>query len=370
MTSQNSPLISITVCVRDGVDWVDGCLEALRNQTYRPLEIIAVDDGSTDGSKEKLLQWHAPDDEIPTKVFTQDAKGLSAGRKLALDNSQGEWVAITDIDVRPSQNWISNLFNEATPLSEDEKIVAVTGRTIFERAKDLVSHLRSVEIESKYRSRPRRTSLANGPCSMFHRHSLLEIGGFHPNWYHAEDMEVSLKLIDNGGTIVYAPEAVVAHVAESDKKRFLAKRLRDARAHVRIMRKYPQRRRKGPDLDFIGSSTMVLAVLPLWVIAITSSLPFLYLFMTTNDRNWNEIETWWQTNVLLVSISMILIQELILWRGPLGVVNRSALSTSEGNRILVYFGLKSLILLWSLSLWRGLILGIIDGVLKRNGHDF
>tara|TARA_B100001564_G_scaffold340862_1_gene334914 strand:- start:481 stop:891 length:411 start_codon:yes stop_codon:yes gene_type:complete len=136
------------------------------------------------------------------------------------------------------------------------------------------------------------------------------------------------------------------------------------------MRKYPKRRRKGPDLDFIGSSTMVLAVLPLWVIAITSSLPFLYLFMTTNDRNWNEIETWWQTNVLLVSISMILIQELILWRGPLGVVNRSALLTSEGNRIVVYFGLKSLILLWSLSLWRGLILGIVDGVLKRNGHDF
>ncbi|DAC26890.1 MAG TPA: hypothetical protein D7H99_05770 [Candidatus Poseidoniales archaeon] len=136
------------------------------------------------------------------------------------------------------------------------------------------------------------------------------------------------------------------------------------------MRKYPKRRRKGPDLDFIGSSTMVLAVLPLWVIAITSSLPFLYLFMTTNDRNWNEIETWWQTNVLLVSILMILIQELILWRGPLGVVNRSALLTSEGNRIVVYFGLKSLILLWSLSLWRGLILGIVDGVLKRNGHDF
>ena len=132
MTSQNNPLISITVCVRDGVDWVDGCLKALKNQTYRPLEIIAVDDGSTDGSKEKLLQWHAPNDEIPTRILVQDAKGLSAGRKLALDNSQGEWVAITDIDVRPSQNWISNLFYEAAPLSEDEKIVAVTGRTIFE----------------------------------------------------------------------------------------------------------------------------------------------------------------------------------------------------------------------------------------------
>ena len=33
---QENPLISITVCVRDGIQWVDGCLEALKNQTYRP----------------------------------------------------------------------------------------------------------------------------------------------------------------------------------------------------------------------------------------------------------------------------------------------------------------------------------------------
>ena len=43
---------------------------------------------------------------------------------------------------------------------------------------------------------------------------------FDPSWYHAEDMEVSLKLIANGGSIVYAPEAVVAHVAESGRSDF------------------------------------------------------------------------------------------------------------------------------------------------------
>ena len=69
MVSQN-PLISITVCVRDGVDWVDGCLEALKNQTYRPLEIIAIDDGSTDGSTQCLQKWHDEDSEIPVYVLT------------------------------------------------------------------------------------------------------------------------------------------------------------------------------------------------------------------------------------------------------------------------------------------------------------
>ncbi len=50
---------------------------------------------------------------------------------------------------------------------DGEDVVAVTGRTVFDEGDDLVSRLRSAEIERKYRSRPRRASLANGPCSMF-----------------------------------------------------------------------------------------------------------------------------------------------------------------------------------------------------------
>ena len=367
---KQNPLISITVCVRDGAHWIDGCLESLKNQTYRPLEIIAVDDGSSDGSKECLEKWHNTEDEIPVFVYSQTAIGLSAARNLAVENSRAEWIAITDIDARPTQNCISNLYEKSHPVDDGEQVVAVTGRTIFERADDLVSLLRSVEIESKYRSRPRRTSLANGPCSMFHRSSLNEIGGFDPSWYHGEDMEVSLKLIANGGTIVYAPEAVVAHVPESGRKRFLDKRSRDARAHVRIIRKYPKRRRPGPDFDFIGSSTMVLIVAPLWLTALLMVLPFLYLFNQTDNIGREEFHTWWQTKVLLVSICLMIIQEIILWRGPLGVVNRTAIFHSNKNRLYVYVAQKFLILQWSLALWKGLMLGCYDAITKKNGHDF
>ena len=50
-------LVSINVCVRDGVSWVDECLHALVNQTHRPLEIILVDDGSSDGTSMKVEEW-------------------------------------------------------------------------------------------------------------------------------------------------------------------------------------------------------------------------------------------------------------------------------------------------------------------------
>ena len=50
-------LVSVAVCVRDGIDWIDGCMESLVNQTHSPIEIILVDDGSIDGSKQKVEDW-------------------------------------------------------------------------------------------------------------------------------------------------------------------------------------------------------------------------------------------------------------------------------------------------------------------------
>ena len=121
--SLDNPLITVTVCVRNGIEWVDGCIEALKNQTYRPLEIIAVDDGSTDGSTKCLEKWHDESGEVPVYILTQPPTGLSSGRQLALEKAKGEWVAITDIDVRPEQTWIANLFSESKPVSEEEKVV-------------------------------------------------------------------------------------------------------------------------------------------------------------------------------------------------------------------------------------------------------
>ena len=68
----------MTVCVRDGEHWVDGCLEALKAQTYRPLEIIAVDDGSSDGSTARLKAWADEEGNPKITILSQTAQGLSA----------------------------------------------------------------------------------------------------------------------------------------------------------------------------------------------------------------------------------------------------------------------------------------------------
>ena len=67
----NQPLISITVCMRNAEHWVDDCMKALTQQTYRPLEIIAVDDGSTDKGWSKLQSWKGDQNGISVKVLQQ-----------------------------------------------------------------------------------------------------------------------------------------------------------------------------------------------------------------------------------------------------------------------------------------------------------
>jgi cellulose synthase/poly-beta-1,6-N-acetylglucosamine synthase-like glycosyltransferase len=365
-----APFVSVTVCVRNGAHWIEGCLDSLLEQTYPSFEVLVVNDGSTDGAEEILARYHDPEgaNGTPVRVHHQPPLGLSAGRQWAVEHAIGEWVAITDIDVRPEPDWIANMVAQIAPVDEQERVVAVTGRTVFEQADDLVSRLRSVEIAAKYRARPRRTSLANGPCSMFHRASLMEVGGFDPAWYHAEDMEVSLRLNQAGGTIVYARDALVKHVPETGARHFLAKRRRDARAHVRIVRHHPKRRRQGPGFDFLGSSTIILCLFPLWMAFMVSVFPFLvglYSGNMTVDRSALEH---WEGQVLLVSIVALLVHELLLWRGRLGVVNREVMRSTHHGKFIAMLGVRRLTFLWSLALWQGLLLGCLDALLGRNGH--
>ena len=257
----SNPLISITVCVRNGQHWIDNCMKAICAQTYRPIEVIAVDDGSTDGGTDVLQKWHSLDghfsEGVPVRVISQAPLGLSAGRNRALNEANGEWVAITDIDCRPRTNWIEKLYASCAGVE------AVTGRVVFDEGKTSVSRLRATSVANKYSKRGKQATLANGPCSMFKKDSLISRGGFDSEWFHAEDMEVSMKILESGGEIRYEPDAIVDHVAENEIGHFLKKRRRDARAHIRIMRKYPRVKH-----DFNSDGKLIAILLPALLIPI------------------------------------------------------------------------------------------------------
>ena len=324
-------LITITVCARDAEDWVDDCLSSLCAQDYRPLQIIAVDDGSNDGTLERMQSFlPQPESDLELLVLTQERIGLSAGRNRAVNEATGEWIAITDIDCRPDSHWISTMLAQLSDL-DCEDVVALTGRTVFDEGSSRISRLRSKTIAKKYTNRDKFASLANGPCSMFRADMLRSIGGFSPDWFHAEDMEVSIRIIQNGGSILYVPEATVKHVAEEGLLRFLKKRYRDARAHFRIVRRYGFRGIQTPRKpmvkhDFISDGAVISLLLPmlgLWLFAV--------------KLLWPDYPT--------VAIFCMLVEILLL--------------VVPWSRIRI---------LWSAAIWLGTGRGIIDAILGRAGH--
>jgi glycosyltransferase involved in cell wall biosynthesis len=90
------PLISVLVPAYNAEAFLEQCLESIVAQTYRHLEIIVVDDGSTDGTATISDRWAERDDRI--RVIHQPNGGLSAARNTALDIMSGKYVAMVDSD--------------------------------------------------------------------------------------------------------------------------------------------------------------------------------------------------------------------------------------------------------------------------------
>lgn len=91
-----NPLISIIVPVYNTAQYLEDCFGSICEQTYRNLEIIAVDDGSTDGSAELLDRLAKNDDRI--RVIHQENRGVSAARNTGIAVAQGEYLSFADSD--------------------------------------------------------------------------------------------------------------------------------------------------------------------------------------------------------------------------------------------------------------------------------
>lgn len=88
--------VTVVVIVYNVVNFLRQCLDSVVNQTYRKLQIVVVDDGSSDGS-EKICDEYAKADER-IEVVHKKNEGISAARNTAIDISTGEYIFFVDSD--------------------------------------------------------------------------------------------------------------------------------------------------------------------------------------------------------------------------------------------------------------------------------
>lgn len=102
-------LISIVIPVYNGEKTIRRCVESVQNQTYSNLEIIVVNDGSTDKTLEILGEISASDNRV--KIITIPNGGVSHARNTGIDNATGKYITFADSDDTVKQNMYEQLMN-------------------------------------------------------------------------------------------------------------------------------------------------------------------------------------------------------------------------------------------------------------------
>jgi len=128
--------VSVVVPVYNGEAQLRRCLDSLRHQSLKDIEIIAVNDGSSDGSLKILEEYAAFDKRI--RVISQENQFIGAARNTGIGAAKGEFIGFVDQDDKVAENYYEALYNAA---KRENTNVAIAGKVYVVKNGMLKKHL-------------------------------------------------------------------------------------------------------------------------------------------------------------------------------------------------------------------------------------
>lgn len=110
--------ISVIIPCYNCEQWVDETLESLENQTFKNFETICVNDGSVDGTRDKLRAWQAKG-TLNLKIVDKPNGGVSRARNAGIQNAVGEFVLFLDSDDCYNNSFIEELYSATIENASD-----------------------------------------------------------------------------------------------------------------------------------------------------------------------------------------------------------------------------------------------------------
>ena len=226
----STPTVSVITPVYNGRRFLRGTLESVARQTMAPLELIVVDDGSSDGSIDVLDGFTPP---FPVRVVRQANKGQSAARNHGARVASGEFLAFLDQD----DEWTPRHLERLTGLFREQPEVgwAYSDFDEFDESGTIVT--RSFLVEFGFTSAKRtllscvQADLMVLPsASVVRRSAFLEVGGFDEELSGYEDDDLFVRFFRAGWVHRFMRESLTRFRIHgggcSVSSRFLASRLR------------------------------------------------------------------------------------------------------------------------------------------------
>jgi cellulose synthase/poly-beta-1,6-N-acetylglucosamine synthase-like glycosyltransferase len=228
------PSVAVVICAYNAGVTLDECLRHTCALDYEPLEIIVVDDGSTDDTA-SIAASH------PRAGLLQiDHAGLGAARNAGFRAASSEIVAYLDADAYPSPEWPYYL-----ALAFDSRLVGGAGGPNVSPPTDTIGSQRVAHAPGG----PAHVLLSDDRaehvpgCNMaFWRVLLVEAAGFDPVYSAAgDDVDLCWRIIDRGWQLAFHPAALVWHHRRSNTRAYLRQQRGYGRAEALVAARHPDR---------------------------------------------------------------------------------------------------------------------------------
>lgn len=200
--------ISVIVPVYNTKEYLNKCLESIIRQTYTNLEIILIDDGSTDGSKTICECYEKKDKRI--RFISKSNTGVSDTRNLGIKESTGEYISFIDSDDYIEPNMIEVLYKNIILYDADMSVCAY-------RRKNRYNHKKYIEITDN--NEFMKNILRNNGPQGFLWNKLYKTAIISHNEifldtdiYMCEDLLFNCNYLEKASTVIYTTEPLYNYI--------------------------------------------------------------------------------------------------------------------------------------------------------------
>jgi glycosyltransferase involved in cell wall biosynthesis len=228
--SESLPTVTVVVPTYNAARTIAACVEACLAQNYPGVEVIVVDDGSTDDTAALVQRY-------PVRYLRQDNAGPASARNLGWRAAVGEIICFTDSDCVPARDWISRLLEGYTA----DEIAGVGGTYTIANADSLLATCVHEEIVQRHLAMAKYVNYLGSFNVSYRRAVLEEVDGFDESYRIAsgEDNDLSYRVIKRGYRLVFAGKAEVAHYHPSNLWRYLRQQFWHGYWRMKLYRQHP-----------------------------------------------------------------------------------------------------------------------------------
>jgi len=227
---EDRPLVSIITPSWEGLQFTKQMMESVEENTDWPFELIIVDNGSTDGVEDFVLNanFKMAGQFIRNETNMGFAKANNQGATIA----KGEYLCLLNNDVIATKGWLTAMMR----VFEEEKGCGAVGARLIHPGNGTIQHAGVIEMDSGmpdhvYFNMPMDYKLAmerkeyfavTGACMLISRELYIKLGGLDEAYVNGwEDMDLCQKIRKAGYKIFYEPNAMLYHYESRTSTRYL-----------------------------------------------------------------------------------------------------------------------------------------------------